>query len=75
MIAQSPQSAGTLSMLPAFLLGFISDVFVPTRNMPTWLRVVAEWNPLSAVVAAARQLFGTTQAGPLSGGPGHSPGA
>jgi ABC-2 type transport system permease protein len=74
MIAQSPQSAGTLSMLPAFLLGFISDVFVPTRNMPTWLRVVAEWDPLSAV-AAARQLFVPTQAGPLSGGPGHSPGA
>jgi ABC-2 type transport system permease protein len=50
-------------MLPAFLLGFISNVFVPTQNMPPWLRVIAEWNPLSAVVAAARQLFGTTQGG------------
>ena len=63
MIASSPQSADTLSMLPAFLLGFISNVFVPTQNMPPWLRVIAEWNPLSAVVAAARQLFGTTQGG------------
>jgi ABC-2 type transport system permease protein len=50
-------------MLPAFLLGFISNVFVPTQNMPPWLRVIAEWNPLSAVVAASRQLFGTTQGG------------
>jgi ABC-2 type transport system permease protein len=63
MVARSTQSADTLSMLPAFLLGFISNVFVPTQDMPTWLRVVAEWNPLSAVVAAARQLFGTTQGG------------
>ena len=40
-------------------------MFVPTQGMPAWLRVVAQWNPLSAVVAAARQLFGTTQGGPV----------
>jgi ABC-2 type transport system permease protein len=65
MVARSPQSADVLSMLPSFLLGFISNVFVPTEGMPAWLRVVAQWNPLSAVVAAARQLFGTTQGGPV----------
>jgi ABC-2 type transport system permease protein len=65
MVARSPQSADVLSMLPGFLLGFISNVFVPTQGMPAWLRVVAQWNPLSAVVAAARQLFGTTQGGPV----------
>jgi ABC-2 type transport system permease protein len=54
MVARSPQSADGLSMLPAFLLGFVSNVFVPTAGMPTWLRVFAEWNPVSAVVAAAR---------------------
>lgn len=63
MIARSPQAADVLSMLPAFLLGFISNVFVPTQGMPAWLRVVAQWNPLSAVVAAARELFGSTQGG------------
>lgn len=62
MIARSPQSADALSMLPAFLLGFVSNVFVPTAGLPAWLRVFAEWNPLSAVVAAARQMFGTPQA-------------
>ena len=65
MVARSPQSADVLSMLPGFLLGFISNVFVPTQGMPAWLRVIAQWNPLSAVVAAARQLFGTTQGGPV----------
>jgi len=65
MAARSPQSADVLSMLPSFLLGFISNVFVPTTNMPAWLRVVAEWNPLSTVVAASRQLFGTGEGGPV----------
>jgi hypothetical protein len=26
--------------------------------MPTWLRVVAEWNPVSALTAAGRDLWG-----------------
>jgi ABC-2 type transport system permease protein len=59
--ARSPQSADTLSMLPGFILGFISNVFVDPARMPTWLRVAADWNPMSAVVAAARELFGTGQ--------------
>jgi ABC-2 type transport system permease protein len=30
---------------------------VPTERMPTILRVIADWNPVSAVTAAARELF------------------
>jgi ABC-2 type transport system permease protein len=67
LVARSPQSADGLSMLPAFLLGFVSNVFVPIAGMPAWLKVIAEWNPVSAVVAAARQLFGTAQAGGATG--------
>ncbi len=26
--------------------------------MPIWLRTIADWNPVSAVTAACRQLFG-----------------
>ncbi|MEP7024009.1 MAG: ABC transporter permease [Actinomycetota bacterium] len=66
MVARSPQSADGLSMLPAFLLGFVSNVFVPLSGLPSWLRVFAEWNPVSAVVAAARQMFGTSQASQAS---------
>jgi ABC-2 type transport system permease protein len=36
----------------------ISNAFVPTGGMPTWLRAIADWNPVSAVVAACRQLWG-----------------
>jgi ABC-2 type transport system permease protein len=33
----------------------------------TWLRVAADWNPMSAVVGAARELSGTAQGRPPAG--------
>lgn len=42
----------------AFPLTAISNVFVPPEAMPGWLGTIAEWNPLSATVAATRELFG-----------------
>jgi ABC transporter DrrB family efflux protein len=41
-----------------FPLTFLSNVFVPTSTLPTWLRPVAEWNPVSVLTAATRQLWG-----------------
>ena len=37
---------------------FVSNTFVPTQGMPAWLRVVADWNPVSAVASSCRDLFG-----------------
>ncbi|MEU9086108.1 ABC transporter permease [Streptomyces sp. NPDC048357] len=39
-------------------LTMVSNAFVPTDGMPTWLRVICEWNPLSALATATRTLFG-----------------
>jgi ABC-2 type transport system permease protein len=39
-------------------LGFLSNVYVSPDTMPGWLGTLAEWNPLSATVSAARELFG-----------------
>ena len=39
-------------------LSFVSNAFVPTQGMPAWLRTVANWNPMSAVAASCRSLFG-----------------
>jgi ABC-2 type transport system permease protein len=39
-------------------VSMLSNSFVPTDGMPAWLRVVAEWNPVSAMTAASRDLFG-----------------
>jgi ABC-2 type transport system permease protein len=36
----------------------LSNAFVPTGGMPGWLRFLADWNPVSALTAASRELFG-----------------
>jgi ABC-2 type transport system permease protein len=54
---------GGMLLLPAV---FLSNIFVPTQGMPTWLRTIADWNPLSATVAACRELFGNPGAGLVS---------
>jgi len=48
-----------------FPLTFVSNAFVPTDNMPPWLRTIAEWNPVSALVQSLRDLWGNgAPAGP-----------
>lgn len=41
-----------------FPITFLSNAFVPTEPMPTWLRTIAEWNPMSSLVQALRVLWG-----------------
>ena len=41
-----------------FPLTFLSNAFAPTERMPTFLRVIAEWNPISSLVQAVRELWG-----------------
>lgn len=48
----------TLAQTLEFPFGFLSSAFVATATMPAWLGTVAEWNPLSSTVTAARRLFG-----------------
>jgi ABC-2 type transport system permease protein len=45
-----------------FPFTMIANTFVPTTHMPAWLRAIADWNPVSAVTAACRQLFGNPAA-------------
>jgi ABC-type multidrug transport system permease subunit len=39
-------------------LGFLSNLLVAPETMPAWLGTLAQWNPVSATAAAARELFG-----------------
>ena len=41
-----------------FPITFLANTFAPPESMPDWLRVFAEWNPISSVVQAMRQLWG-----------------
>jgi ABC-2 type transport system permease protein len=54
---QVAQSAGVIWLIP---VSFLSNAFVPTANMPTVVRTIADWNPVSTVGTAMRELFGNT---------------
>ncbi len=41
-----------------FPLTFLSNAFVPLQTLPGWLQPVADWNPVSAITAAMRELWG-----------------
>ena len=47
-----------VSFLVTFPLTFLSNAFAPTTGMPKFLQYFAEWNPVSTMVAACRELFG-----------------
>jgi ABC transporter DrrB family efflux protein len=47
-----------------FPLTFIANTFAPTQQMPAVLRFIAEWNPVSALTQATRELWGNGPAAP-----------
>jgi ABC-2 type transport system permease protein len=56
--ARGVETAQSFGFLVLFPLSFISNALVPTHGMPDWLRTIADWNPVSAVTAACRLLWG-----------------
>jgi ABC transporter DrrB family efflux protein len=47
-----------------FPVTFLANTFTPTERMPDWLRAIAEWNPISSLAQAARELWGNGPAAP-----------
>jgi ABC-2 type transport system permease protein len=70
---QTPEATQQLSFTVLFPITFLSNVFVPTQTLPSWLRPVAEWNPVSALTAATRQLWGNPNPFAASGLPAEHP--
>jgi ABC transporter DrrB family efflux protein len=53
-----PEAVQATAFIVLFPLSFISNAFVATQGMPRVLQAFAEWNPVSAVAAAVRELLG-----------------
>ncbi|GGZ25525.1 ABC transporter permease [Streptomyces poonensis] len=53
-----PQAVNSVAMVIVMPLAFLSATFYPLNNLPGWLRTVAEWNPVTTVVTAMRELWG-----------------
>jgi ABC-2 type transport system permease protein len=60
LLIRAPEAFNSASALVVFPMSFIANTFVDSTRLPGPLRVVAEWNPASAVTQAARELFGNT---------------
>jgi ABC transporter DrrB family efflux protein len=56
-----------------FPITFVSNVFVPPGTLPDFLRPIAEWNPVSTLTAAIRQLWGNPNPYVGSGLPAEQP--
>jgi len=65
--------ANQVAFTVMFPITFLSNVFVPTQSLPSWLQPVAEWNPTSALTAATRELWGNPNPFAASGLPAEQP--
>ena len=63
LTASSAEAANAFGFTILFPLTFVSSAFVPVESMPSWLEVVAENNPFTKMVNAARDLFLDVPAG------------
>ncbi|MFC8676608.1 ABC transporter permease [Streptomyces griseorubiginosus] len=57
LLSRNEEAAGQLGGA-TFILPLLSNAYIPTEGLPGWLRTLAEWNPISAVTTALRDLFG-----------------
>jgi ABC-2 type transport system permease protein len=63
LLAPSPEVVNNASFVVIFPLTFVANTFVPLSSLHGLWRTFAEWNPVSAVTEAARQLFGNIPPG------------
>lgn len=58
LLVRDPDLVAVVVFPLAFPLTAVSNILVAPGLMPSWVGTVAQWNPLSATSAAARELFG-----------------
>lgn len=60
LLVPSVEVINNASFIVIMPLTFVSNAFVPVESFPSVLRRFVEWNPVSAVTQAVRDLFGNT---------------
>jgi ABC-2 type transport system permease protein len=58
LLVPSVEVINNASFIVIFPLTFVSNAFVPLQDFSGFLRVLVEWNPVSALTQATRELFG-----------------
>ncbi|MBV1848843.1 ABC transporter permease [Catellatospora tritici] len=57
LAARTPVRARRLGLVWTYPFVLVSCAFLPTAELPGWLRPIAEWNPVSVVATALRALW------------------
>jgi ABC-2 type transport system permease protein len=60
LIVPAPEVVNNAAFIVIFPMTFIANTFVPLENLPGPLKVFAEWNPVSSLTQASRELFGNS---------------
>ena len=63
LLVPSVEVINNASFMVIMPLTFISNAFVPLETFPRPLQLFAEWNPVSTLTQAVRELFGNTGPG------------
>ena len=61
---RSIEAVNGLMFTTIFPITFLANTFAPSEQMTPWLRTIAEWNPISSLVQAMRELWGNTPPAP-----------
>ena len=65
-VMRSVEAVNGVMFTVLFPITFLANTFAPTEPMPRWLRVIAEWNPVSSLAQAMRELWGNGGPAPAS---------
>jgi ABC-2 type transport system permease protein len=57
-LVATPEGVQGIAFVALFPLTFIASTFVPVSSMPGALKVIAQWNPITTLSDALRELFG-----------------
>lgn len=63
LLVPSPEVVNNASFMVIFPMTFVANTFVPAEDLPGPLQTFAEWNPVSTVTQASRELFGNIPPG------------
>lgn len=55
---KTPEAVQGVAFIFVFPLTFVASTFVPTNTLPSVLKTIAEWNPVTAIAGGLRHQFG-----------------
>ena len=64
LVVPTPEVVQNASFIVLFPLTFVASTFVPLTSLPSVLKTVATWNPLTTLSEACRRLFGNVPDNP-----------